>query len=275
MAYIGKEPIVGNFQKCDAITVVNGQAAYTLQVSSTNVTPESANHMLVSLNGILQAPVTSFTVAGSTLTFASNLATGDVIDFVILLGNVLDLGVPSDNSVTTAKIADDAVTAAKIADAVSMGKIGQVVQAVKTNTQNTTDDNTWTDVADLSVAITPAATSSKILVFFTVNASADTSDHVGIRLVRGSTDIFIGTDSDAGQNVSAGYRNPDANGNYDMANLCGQYLDSPSTTSATTYKIQAASNDEFFINRPHDDTGTTNMQRPHTSSSLTLIEVLA
>jgi hypothetical protein len=48
---------------------------------------------LVSLNGILQAPVTSFTVSGSTLTFASNLATGDVIDFVILLGNVLDLGI--------------------------------------------------------------------------------------------------------------------------------------------------------------------------------------
>ena len=48
--YIGKEPIVGNFQKCDAITVVNGQAAYTLQVGGTNVVPESANHMLVSLN---------------------------------------------------------------------------------------------------------------------------------------------------------------------------------------------------------------------------------
>ena len=54
MAYIGKEPIVGNFQVCDAISVVNGQAAYTMQVSSTNVVPESANHMLVSLNGILQ-----------------------------------------------------------------------------------------------------------------------------------------------------------------------------------------------------------------------------
>ena len=104
MAYIGKEPIVGNFQKCDAITVVNGQAAYTLQVSSTNVTPESANHMLVSLNGILQAPITSFSVSGSTLTFVSNLATGDVIDFVILLGNVLDLGTPSDGTVTPAKL---------------------------------------------------------------------------------------------------------------------------------------------------------------------------
>ncbi len=57
MAYIGKEPIVGNFHKCDAITVVNGQAAYTLQVSSTNVVPESANHMLVSLNGIYKHPL--------------------------------------------------------------------------------------------------------------------------------------------------------------------------------------------------------------------------
>ena len=110
MAYIGKEPIVGNFQKCDAITVVNGQAAYTLQVSSTNVVPESANHMLVSLNGILQAPVTSFTVSGSTLTFASNLATGGVIDFVILLGNVLDLGVPSDDTVGAAQIKDDLIS---------------------------------------------------------------------------------------------------------------------------------------------------------------------
>ena len=116
--YIGKEPIVGNFQKCDAITVVNGQAAYTLQVSSTNVVPESANHMLVSLNGILQAPVTSFSVSGSTLTFASNLATGDVIDFVILLGNVLDLGVPSDASITNAKLAQDIISGeAELTDA--------------------------------------------------------------------------------------------------------------------------------------------------------------
>ena len=103
MAYIGKEPAVGNFQVCDAISVVNGQASYTMQVSSTNVVPESANHMLVSLNGILQKPNSSFTVSSSTITFASNLVTGDVIDFIHILGNVLDLGVPSDATVTDAK----------------------------------------------------------------------------------------------------------------------------------------------------------------------------
>ena len=172
-------------------------------------------------------------------------------------------------------ISDAGVLKRLDASLVGGGKIGQVLQAVKTDTQNTTDDNTFTDISGLSQAITPSATTSKILVLFTVNITADTQDHVGIRLVRGSTDIFIGTDSDAGQNVSAGYRAGTTEENYHPANLCGQFLDSPSTTSATTYKIQAASNDEFFVNRPHDATGTTNVQRPHTSSSLTLIEVLA
>ena len=110
MPYIGKTPTVGNFQVCDAISVVNGQAAYTLQVGGVNVAPESANHMLVSLNGILQKPGSSFTISGSTMTFASNLATGDVIDFVQILGNVLDIGQPSDDTVTAAKLATTSIT---------------------------------------------------------------------------------------------------------------------------------------------------------------------
>ena len=110
MPYIGKQPVVGNFQVCDAISVVNGQAAYTMQVASTNVSPESANHMLVSLNGILQKPGSSFTISGSTITFASNLVTGDVIDFIILLGDVLNIGTPSDDSVTAAKLNNDIIS---------------------------------------------------------------------------------------------------------------------------------------------------------------------
>jgi len=110
MAYIGKQPQVGNYQICDAISVVNGQAAYTMQVGSTNVSPESANHMIVSLNGVIQKPGSSFTIAGSTITFASNLATGDAIDFIYLLGNVLDLGVPSDDTVGAAQIKDDLIS---------------------------------------------------------------------------------------------------------------------------------------------------------------------
>jgi len=110
VAYIGVKPTIGNFQICDAISVVNGQAAYTMQVGSVNVSPQSANHMIVSLNGVIQKPGSSYTVSGNTITFASNLATGDVIDFIQILGDVLDLGVPSDATVTAAKLTANSIT---------------------------------------------------------------------------------------------------------------------------------------------------------------------
>jgi len=110
MAYIGREPQIGNYQVCDAISVVNGQAAYTMQVSSVNVIPESVNHMIVSLNGVIQNPGSSYTISSSTITFSSNLATGDSIDFIYLLGNTLDLGTPSDSTVTSAKLSGNLVT---------------------------------------------------------------------------------------------------------------------------------------------------------------------
>ena len=117
MAYIGRPSIVGNFVKLDSITAVNGQAAYTMQNNSVNFTDYSTvNQFLVSLNSVIQSPGSSFTVSGSTLTFASNLSTGDVIDFIIVFGNSLSAGVPTDDTVSTAKLADNAVTAAKITD---------------------------------------------------------------------------------------------------------------------------------------------------------------
>ena len=117
MAYIGREPQIGNYQVCDAISVVNAQAAYTMQVSSVNVIPESVNHMIVSLNGVIQKPGSSYTISSSTITFSSNLATGDSIDFIYLLGNVLDLGTPSDDTVTGAKIVDNAINSEHYTDA--------------------------------------------------------------------------------------------------------------------------------------------------------------
>jgi hypothetical protein len=85
-----------------------------MQVDTVDVSPESANHMIVSLNGVIQKPTDAYTVSGSTITFASNLVTGDVINFIQILGNVLDLGVPSDNTVTTAKLSDSSVSLAKL-----------------------------------------------------------------------------------------------------------------------------------------------------------------
>ena len=109
MAYIGKIPATGAFQKCDALSA-SATADYTLQVGSTNVVPESVNHMIVSLNGVIQSPTTAYTVSGSTLSFASALTSNDTIDFVILLGNVLDIGTPSDATVSNAKLASDLIS---------------------------------------------------------------------------------------------------------------------------------------------------------------------
>ena len=120
MAYIGKTPATGAIQNCDALSA-SGTADYTLQVGSVNVVPESVNHMIVSLNGVIQAPTTAYTVAGSTLSFASSLTSSDTIDFVMLLGNVLDIGTPSDATVSTAKIVDANVTTAKLATTLLTG----------------------------------------------------------------------------------------------------------------------------------------------------------
>ena len=64
MAYIGRPSIVGNFVKLDAISVVNGQAGYTMNNGGSAFTDyENVNQFLVSLNGILQAPTDSFTAS--------------------------------------------------------------------------------------------------------------------------------------------------------------------------------------------------------------------
>ena len=111
MAYIGRQSVIGNFVKLDSITAVNGQAAYTMQNGGANFTDySSVNQFMVSLNSVVQSPGSSFTVSGSTLTFASNLATGDVIDFVIVFGNSLSSGVPTDATITAAKLTANAIT---------------------------------------------------------------------------------------------------------------------------------------------------------------------
>jgi hypothetical protein len=141
MAYIGKTPVIGNFVKLDSITVVNGQAAYTMQNGGVNFTSyDNVNQFLVSLNGVLQAPTDSFTVSGSTLTFASNLSTGDVIDFVLVLGNSLDIGTPSDNTVSTAKLADSSVTSAKLSGSLVTPSDLEVVSSGTPLNVNSTND---------------------------------------------------------------------------------------------------------------------------------------
>jgi len=255
MAYIGKSPTIGNFQKCDAITVVNGQAAYTMQVGGTNVSPESENHMLVSLNGILQAPVDSFTISGSTITFASNLATGDVIDFIMLLGNVLDLGVPSDNTVSTAKLVDGSVTSAKLSG-VTQGITEVDVWMVTADTNSGTDADITTNLARASTQI-----SGKGLTYIgtgmTESSGIFSFPATGIYLILIQAHINFVNEADNGSIVSLNittnnstynergrvYAGSNSTSNNSQFTVFGQYIVDVTDTSNVKVKFNASSFD--------------------------------
>ena len=255
--YIGKQPLIGNFQVCDAISTVNNQAAYTLQVGGVNVFPETVNNMIVSVNGVIQKPTASYTVAGSTITFTSNLVTGDVIDFIQILGSVLDLGTPSDNTVTTAKIADGAVTAAKLASGVG-GKVLQVVTATDSTQRDTNSTSYVTASNTLAVAITPSATSSKVYINLTFTGFQNVSGKASLyTLYRGSTDLSANGDfihhydSDSGGARVVGH------------SYCISILDSPNTTNATTYQL--------YIK--NESGGTSKINHDGATSTITAFEI--
>tara|TARA_R100000951_G_scaffold111307_1_gene110163 strand:- start:148 stop:1008 length:861 start_codon:yes stop_codon:yes gene_type:complete len=118
MPYIGKSPVGGGFHKLDNLTA-SATDTYALTLGSAAYYPETANQLLVSLNGVIQAPQDSFTVSGSNLIFDSALTASDSIDFVVALGDVLGVGSVTDGAVTTAKIGNNAVTSAKLATTIA------------------------------------------------------------------------------------------------------------------------------------------------------------
>ena len=114
MPFLGKQPSDGNHNVLlDAITT-SATATYNLTKDSVAYTPVSAQSLMVSLNGVTQAPIAAYTVSGSTIVFASALTSNDVIDYVIAFEGPKVSPNIDDGSITTAMIADNAITSAKI-----------------------------------------------------------------------------------------------------------------------------------------------------------------
>ena len=135
------------------------------------------------------------------------------------------------------------------------GKVVQVFQSIKTDSTSTTSVGATHVDAGLSVAITPSSSSSKVLIQLNLNnIGYSTSCSVGFILVRGSTEI--GTTSTQGGQADTfneifrvgggGMSDPLRRLDYPTYT----FLDSPATTSATTYKVQfSVSSGTGYINR--------------------------
>jgi hypothetical protein len=118
MAYIGRSTDkISNIEVLDNITF-DGSSSYTLQKGGSNFTPSSANTLLVSIDGVVQAG--NFTVSGSTIDFGVAIPSTSTCDFILHYGTGL-ITTPADGTVTTAKIGSGAVTSAKLASDVTQG----------------------------------------------------------------------------------------------------------------------------------------------------------
>ena len=148
-------------------------------------------------------------------------------------------------------------------DGIPTGGGGGIVQvklttSINSGSQFSTGSGTYVDITGMNCSITPTASTSKILVtlnpIFLLNNGSGTSQRVGLKLLRDSTSLLD-------QNDFFSYQV--GNGEADYLGIPGyfQYLDSPSTTSSITYKVQI---------KQHAGGGTTYVQA---SSSIMLQEV--
>ena len=157
---------------------------------------------------------------------------------------------------------------------IELGNVIQVVQGTFSSTFSTSSppETAFVDTG-LSVAITPTSATSKILILWNVMAGSNAANVNYIRLLRDSTAIALGDTSDTRVRVTQAQ-----GGNYPTYksdNVAGQFLDSPTTLSALTYKIALASNGSAvaYINRNARDHTSTNDEDGRGISTITAMEI--
>ena len=159
----------------------------------------------------------------------------------------------------------------------SGGKVGQVLSTKITGFPST-NAQPWVDISGFSVSITPTSTSSKVYV--TANLfygnTVQTSNNY-FKLLRDSTDINICDAIDSNRRAGGGLRlNQGGQDVYTIYPIVMSVLDSPSTTSATTYKVQWGHNaGTGYLNRPGTQPGTGDLSSNNGVSTLTVMEILA
>lgn len=174
------------------------------------------------------------------------------------------------STIQNASLASGVPSAAKL----PAGSVLQVVQTVKSDTFSTTSTLTYVDVTGVSVSITPTSSTSKVLVTVTLSGSGNAAaSAMLVRLMRNSTPIYLG--DSAGSRIQATTSSMVSDNNVAEA-IAFTFLDSPATTSATTYKVQICSSygsNITVINRSITDVDASD--RARTASSITAMEIAA
>ena len=235
MPYVGVQPSTSFQTLAKQDFTTSATTSYTLSQSVS-----SANDIALFINNVRQEPTYAYSASGTALTLTAATTSSDDM-YCVYLGRAVGTINPASGSVGTGELS---ATGTKNSTTFlrgdntfavpSGGKILQVVQTSKTDTFSTTSTS-FTDVTGLSVAITPSSTSSKVLVMVSSNSSTSGTNNAMMKLVRDSTDIFIGDASSSRERATAQFRVADTNG---AGALTFAFLDTPSTTSATTYKAQ-------------------------------------
>lgn len=153
----------------------------------------------------------------------------------------------------------------------AFGKVLQVVQTFKTDVSSGTNTS-FADIPGLSVSITPSSSTSKVLVIACVTGNGTAlNNHLRIALYRNLTQIAMGDAAGVRIRCSGWIYNPDS---YGIGSSVTSFLDSPATTSSTTYKTAAScEGGTWYINRSSGD--PDNVTSGRTVSSITVMEIAA
>lgn len=158
----------------------------------------------------------------------------------------------------------------------TLGPSTSAVIQIKSTTKSDTfsmASSTPADVTGLSVSITPTSASNNVLIFGALSAGNNTNNSVSVypRLMRDSTAIGLGDAAGSRRRITSNASF--LNNNSNMTTIPFVYLDSPATTSATTYKIQvsAQTTNTIYVNRTNDDSDSD--VYPRAISTITVMEV--
>jgi hypothetical protein len=168
-------------------------------------------------------------------------------------------------------VAGNVLTAAQMNDLRGAFRVLQVVEANKLDVFSTASAS-YVDVTGWTATITPSATTSKILVVYSATTSASASAYVGFQIVRDSTAIGNGTASGGRIAANKGYYDSAAAGG---ESIYGSFLDSPATTSATTYKMQVKQQTTNTLYVGATFTNVDNVACYSTLTNITLMEISA